>query len=432
MSAIDPAPSAYRTGGLRYPPRHHREHAPVWIDAVLAALAHAPAFPAGGPIRLCDLGCGTGLGSLALAAADPRIRLTGIDLDPAHIDIAGTAAAAAGLAAEFRCADLTQFDPPAGSFDVILCHGLLSWVDDATRLAVARFVGKALAPGGVALLHYMSQPGGAAFAAFHQVFAAHADARDPVAAGLAVLRGMRDAQAGFFRLHPHASATLDSLLAEDPGYVAHEYLNPCFTPLAAGAVMALMRDAGLTYAGSATPCENIDALSLPGSCLPMVTAERDPARRETLKDLARNQALRIDLYRHPGTGLADAAHLARMRSIPWAAMTDAPRPGRLTFDTRIGPVEGAADIFGPLLTTLAAGPQPFGALERVQPFAGRPALLNQALQMLLWAGIAHPLRQDGMKADAAPFNRWAEAQRLPFRAAPRLGSALAPGRHVRL
>ncbi|HEY9484968.1 MAG TPA: methyltransferase domain-containing protein [Micromonosporaceae bacterium] len=50
------------------------------------------------PARVLDLGCGEGTSTLALAAAYPRIRVVGVDLDARSIDAAQAAAARVGLA----------------------------------------------------------------------------------------------------------------------------------------------------------------------------------------------------------------------------------------------------------------------------------------------------------------------------------------------
>lgn len=127
---------------------------------------------------------------------------------------------------------------------------MLSWVAPQLRAALVRFVARHLAPGGIAVLHYMSEPGGAAFRAFHAVFRSMADRPDPVAEGLALLQALRAAKAGFFQLYPHAGGTLDNLLVEDPAYVAHEYLNPHFTPLGFAAVQGPMAGIAHPLAGS--------------------------------------------------------------------------------------------------------------------------------------------------------------------------------------
>ncbi|SFX98440.1 Methyltransferase domain-containing protein [Paracoccus pantotrophus] len=417
--------------GIAYPAFFHREQAPAWIAAVASALGRAAPDPA--RAHWCEIGCGQGYAAAVLAAANPGMRLTGIDIDPGHVETARARAAAAGLEnVDFICGDIRDPDLVAGQFDYIVTHGVLSWVGDAVRSAIADFIARHLAPAGIAAVHYMSEPGGAAFRAFHEVFRSVAHRPDPVAEGLRALRAMRDAGAGFFQLYPHAGQTLDNLLADHPAYVAHEYLNAVFRPLSFREVAALFSAADLGWIGSATPIENIDAVSLPAAAAKAIAPIRETALRETMKDMARNQALRYDLFARPAAPLDGPAHLELLRRWTWRLLPGAPAPGGLVFQTRIGPVDGDARIFRPLLAQLGEGPAGFAELERIQPFTGRPGLLNQALQTLLWSGAAHPVLPVGDPAPSARLNRHllggrAQGQAVPALACPALGSGLAFG-----
>lgn len=357
-----------------YPAFFHREQSPLWLSAVSEALGRPAPAPDG---SWCELGCGQGFGVAVLAAANPAMRFVGIDLNPKHIAMAKARADAAGLEnVTFICADLTDPGAVEGAFDFVVCHGVLSWVPDRVRSAIAATSAGVLNPRGIAALHYMSEPGGAAFRAFHAVFRAVADRPDPIAEGLALLQAMRKAKAGFFQLHPHAEKTLDTLLDERPAYLAHEYLNPNFTPLGFAEIHGLMSQQGLRWLGSAKPIENIDAVSLPEAAAKSILPIKDVVLRETMKDMARNQPLRYDLFGKPAEPASDKVHLQMLRDREWTLLPDAPRAGALRFETTIGPVQGDAAIFGPLLDALKKEPLRFDRLEQIAPFKGRPGLLN--------------------------------------------------------
>lgn len=415
--------SSYLTD-IQYPARFHREHAPLWLASVLTALGlKAPE----GRLSYGEIGCGSGFGLLALAAANPDMTFHGWDLNPAHISRARDVAARASLTnIRFDAADITRLAPHP--VDVLLCHGLHSWVDAPTRAAIGAFAGKSLRPGGVFLLHYMTLPGSAAFQAFHALFAALPAEGDRVAAGLQRLKALQEAGAGFFALHPHAGGTLDSLMREDAAYVAHDFLTPEFQPLAVADVIAAMAAEGLEHVGSATPVENIDALSLPAQTQALIAREPGLAVRETMKDIARNQALRLDLYMRQPRRLTPEDHMAALQRQTLVALPGAPASGSLTFSTRIGNIEGPREIFSPLLQRLSKGP---ATVEELALLVPHPGLLNQAVQMLLWAGLAHPTRPVGDTASARRFNRLMmtlslDGGQVPAVVSPLLGSALAP------
>lgn len=419
---------------IPYPVRFHREHAPLWLSCVATALGY-PAPPVKGA-RFCEIGCGSGFGLCVLAAANPDTLFHGFDIDAAEIERAQARARSAGLSnVVFRQADVRELAASStASYDFIVSHGAYSWVAEDVRASIRCFVAKSLSDRGIAYLHYMSHPGASAFAFFHAVFRHAAakcggDVERAIADGLAVLQDMRKAKAGFFILHPHAESTLDHLAREDPLYIAHDFLNSVFHAMHSGDVIRDMEEAGLSFVGSATPIENIDTISVPGSMLALVYAQRDLAVRELFKDAACNQSLRRDLFVRKPRPLDAAGHLEALRAIVFCLLPGAPKSGGLVFDTRIGRVNGAAEIFSPLLERLAAGPARFSELETLRPFVRQPGLLNQSLQALLWAGVAHPTlpsfdanaveRLNIILVDAARHG-----ESVPAIAAPQIGSGL--------
>ncbi len=88
------------------------------------------------PLRALDLGCGTGATTVRLAHLG--FQVTALDSSPAMLDVAQGAAREAGFAERItlklgdaaRLADLFT----TGSFDVILCHNLVEYVDDPTAV----------------------------------------------------------------------------------------------------------------------------------------------------------------------------------------------------------------------------------------------------------------------------------------------------------
>jgi S-adenosylmethionine-dependent methyltransferase len=84
------------------------------------------------PLRALDLGCGTG--ALGVRLAQLGFHVTLMDVTPEMLELAKTAAQAAGVAERIALTRgdaaqiATLFHPQ--SFDVILCHNVLEFVDD--------------------------------------------------------------------------------------------------------------------------------------------------------------------------------------------------------------------------------------------------------------------------------------------------------------
>ncbi len=85
------------------------------------------------------------------------------------------------------------------------------------------------------------------------------------------------------------------------------------------------------------------------------------------------------------------AHRHALLDSCWALLPAAPAPGPVEFSTRIGPLQGAAELYQPLLQALGEGPQSFAELARRPALAAQIGQLSGALQLLMWAGYAHPL-----------------------------------------
>ena len=101
-------------------------------------------------------------------------------------------------------------------------------------------------------------------------------------------------------------------------------------------------------------------------------------------------------------------------------------PGGAAFRT-FHDVNGDVRIFDPLLTRLCEGPASFAGLEAIQPLTGRPGLLDQSLQALLWSGAAHPVVPVSDPTPSAGLNRHLLRQWAQGDATPALGSRLAFG-----
>lgn len=414
-----------------YPLHFHKEMQPVWLSHIAETLAcSAPDISQ--PYDYCELGCGAGINLLVAAAANPLGRYTGIDFNEHHIATARATARQAGI-------DNVTFvhagfeDPlhePMPSFDFIVCHGVWSWLPARMQAALLQRVHQTLKPQGLLYLHYMSHPGATRLTALQKVLlevsrASQRDSLSDVRQGMALLRQLADANAGIFVDSPELHKELLALENEDPAYLAHDFLTEHWQPQHSADVQRLIAQIGLSYLGSANSFENMDGLSVPAQVQPLLGQLPNRALRETVKDLARNQHQRMDLFQRSPRPLSEPAHAAALARTRFAALPGLPPPGELQFKTPIGTITGPAPLFGPLLQALAAGAASFGTLAALPPFEREPGLLLQALGMLMWAGHVHPLRRDDAPAPAATrLQAWLDRQGLPLTIVPDCGTGV--------
>lgn len=105
-------------GGLRFV--YGNGQFPPGLDSFL--LSSMPRLKPG--LKVCDLGCGTGLVALLLLQRQPDLVVTGLDIQPEAVRLANLAASENRLTdrLSFRLGDLRELPLPAGTYDLAVCN----------------------------------------------------------------------------------------------------------------------------------------------------------------------------------------------------------------------------------------------------------------------------------------------------------------------
>ena len=425
---------------VAYTSNVYRETTPAWLALTALLLGQRPPDLAR-PFRYADLGCGNGMTAVFVAATCPHAEVWGFDINPAHIETARRWASEAGLSnvtfVETSFADLAALGANAlPDYDIIVSHGVLSWISAENQRLLTAIIGQRLRAGGLAYLAYNVTTGWAAMTPVQTLMRLIAAAR-PERSDLAApaifeqLTRLKDAGARYLPANPAVELRLDMLRKQDGRYIAHEMLNADWRPVMAVSVMDAMAAVKCELIGSATLTENIDAVSQPPEMLKLIAEVSDPRLRETLRDFGTAQAFRRDVYRRGVAPLQPAEQAAMLDALRFARIAAAPE-GELSFTSSVGTFTGRPEVYQPLLAMLGQGPVTLPALREAEAFAGRPVgEVVQALTLLASGGYVHPMLPlpEAGAAGARALNRAiaranADGAEVPRLAAPAVGTVI--------
>ncbi len=234
----------------RYPAMSHPSADPA-VNVVAARMAgHRAADPS--CARVLEIGCASGHHLLPLAARWPRATFVGVDRELPAIEAGRELADEAELPnVRFVHSSIEGMRPaPGDEYDVIIAHGVFSWVDDAAKAALMRVLATCLAPGGVAVVSFNVAAGWRerlpVVAKVRAIM--EAGAKDVVEA-LAVLRDVCETDA--------ERMIVDDMLAKGAAVLAHDDFAPVNTPWSLPDVVAFAARHGLRWLGEGVPADNL-------------------------------------------------------------------------------------------------------------------------------------------------------------------------------
>lgn len=386
---------------LDYTRGYFRELSPALLRYV-ALLAGVDAAPAES-YAYVELGCGNGYSTALHAAANPHGRFTGVDFNPTHILNARQLAQEAGLDnvrfLEKSFAELLGEEQEEADF--VALHGVWSWIGDEHRAQILEYMRRRLKPGGLVYLSYNCLPGLAPVAPLQRLLTEHArlgagDRIEKVRRSMAFAARLQQAGAKFFAGNPLAASRLASMGWHDPHYLAHEYYNANWAPFYHADVARALAGAKLDYAGAATLVDNFTQFALTPEMAKVVGEIPDRALAETIKDYARNQVFRRDVYARGAPKLPQAQMEAKLARTRFALAR--PRAScQLQASTPAGEVTLDAATYAPVLDVLARAPMTFEELSRSPECAKleRSKLRQAAFGMTAFGNVLPALPVEG-------------------------------------
>lgn len=181
--------------------------------------------------RILELGCASGWNVIPVAADYPQATVVGVDLSSVQIEEGRRHVQSLGLGnIRLECASITDIDDTWGTFDYIICHGVLSWVPKPVRDHIFRVMKRNLAADGIAYVSYNTLPGWNQVRSVRDMMRYHADNfSDPTekaSQALSILKFAADnvnpGRKGYLQLLQEEITLLEG---QPNSYILHDHLE---------------------------------------------------------------------------------------------------------------------------------------------------------------------------------------------------------------
>lgn len=225
--------------------------------------------------RILEIGGGTCVNLLAMAAMWPGCDAHGFDLSETAIARGQEIVEASGLtnvtlAVEDICEAHHRY--PAGAFDYVIAHGVYAWVPDHVRKATMRLAAHVLSDRGVAFISYNAMPGGHVRMIMREMLLdAIGEIDDPdqrIAAVRDFLEDYARPRDGDEPLAVTLRQQAGNMLQRPDAVLFHDELGPCFNPQRLLDVAAAAHANGLTFLTDAGRNRQLDGFVADGTDMP--------------------------------------------------------------------------------------------------------------------------------------------------------------------
>lgn len=358
----------------------------------------------------CELGFGQGM-STNLHAAASVVQWAGTDFNPAQAGFAQELAGVADSGARLYDEAFDQFAQRADlpEFDYIGLHGIWSWISDENRAVIVDFIRRKLKVGGVLYISYNTQPGWAAMVPMRDLLTEHAEVLGSDGAGivsrinsaLAFAEQLLAANPAYARANPQIAERIQAIKKQDRNYVAHEYFNRDWQPMAFAKMAQWLSSAKLQWACSANYLDAIDAVNLTSEQQALLASIPDPMFRQTTRDFCVNQQFRKDYWVKGARQLSTLEQAEQLRA--QRVILVQPRAEvSLKVNGSLGEASMQEAVYAPILDQLADHkPKSLAQLERaLQPVGIGLAQIIQAVLVLTGAGALLAAQDDAASAKA--------------------------------
>ncbi|MFO1161464.1 MAG: class I SAM-dependent methyltransferase [Reyranellaceae bacterium] len=378
----------------------------------LACLSAGIAVPAGDLQNYLEVGFGQGLSVNIHAAANPGV-FWGTDFNPNHAAEAIQLAAASGSGARLSDESFAELaareDLP--QFDIIVAHGIWTWVSAANRQIIIDLVRRHLRVGGLFYVSYNCRPGWAAAEPLKHLMSLHAElvasdtgsTANKVEGALQFVQEIVAANALYFKANPTVTERSKKIGDLDRSYVAHEYLAHDWDIMAFSDVAGMLEQAGLTFATTANLLDHFDDISLSAEAQALLAGIQHPILKQSVRDYLVNQQFRRDIFVKGPQPLTPLERAEALQMQGFVLVTP-PADVVLQVAGSAGQAALREDIYRPVLAALAENNHQPKSLRRIWRHPGLQSLpfdvISEAILVLTGAGHVSTARLPSAVAQA--------------------------------
>ncbi len=272
--------------------------------------------------RFLELGCGSAVTLIGLAACYPQATFVGYDYMPEHVLRAQDLIDAAGLdnvtVHEASFAEMAKA-PPDAPFDFAAAHGVWTWVPQEVRQELVEVLNAWLAPGGVTYFGYNAAAGWGAAGPLRMIFrnarpGPPDDRFGPARQGAD--RWLEHLGQGV----PQVKAIWKTFDGASDSLLAHELASPHGTGIWLDDIAGPLSEAKMDFAGPAVLAEHMDALFLENAHLALLRDAVADGWGEIARDLLHWRTMRKDLFHRGAPAMPNGRMIEHMRALrvaPW-------------------------------------------------------------------------------------------------------------------
>lgn len=399
----------------------------------------------------CELGFGQGM-SVNLHAAASITQWSGTDFNPAQAGFAQELASVCGNEAKLYDQAFAEFSHRADlpNFDYIGLHGIWSWISDENRAVIVDFIRRKLKVGGVLYISYNTQPGWAAMVPMRDLLTEHSEVMGApgqgivprIDAALAFAEKLLATNPTYAKANPQVAERVKKIKEQNRNYVAHEYFNRDWTPMAFASMVDWLAPAKLNFACSANYLDYVEAVNLTDEQQALLAEIPDEMFRQTVRDFMVNQQFRKDYWVKGERQLNPLEQAEGLRAQRVVLTTHRPDVS-LKVNGALGEASMSEAIYNPLLDALADHkPKTLAQLEQALSDKGVSfAQLTQAVLILVGAGSVVAVQDEAVipkakkhsdKLNAHLIGKARGSSEISYLASPVTGGGVTVGRFEQL